>query len=339
MDAIGDLPNADEFDELLNSDSINTRLGEPSDYAKKLRDQAADGENLARARIFNTKLMTSSLRTKHTRRSIERFEATEWGKVEPKSRFLKLDPEGLCNTLRAGTGSDLGAFTSPRPIHPFFPRCITNREAARLHSYPDWFRFHVTKWHGFRQIGNSVPPLLGRAVARMIMDALGKKPEKLKDPIELGDTKLLSLNMTQAAAIFNVSPDITGKRIRINEKGNEMSKKSRYEELLGEIFKNHYRKNIEEFEFRRNEIEKVAKKQGIILPKNLGDVIYSFRYRKELPDDIKKTAEEGFEWVIEGAGRSKYRFRLTKINRLIPKSDLNDQNTGFNTRDYFKICA
>nr|WP_319923570.1 DNA cytosine methyltransferase [Klebsiella pneumoniae] len=65
---------------------------------------------------------------------------------------------GLCNTLRAGTASDRGAFTSPRPIHPIYPRVITVREAARLHSYPDWFRFHVTKWHGFRQVGNSVPP-------------------------------------------------------------------------------------------------------------------------------------------------------------------------------------
>ncbi len=88
-----------------------------------------------------------------------RFLATKHGDTEPISRFHKLDPKGVCNTIRAGTASDRGAFTSPRPIHPFSPRCITVREAARLHSYPDWFRFHVTKWHGFRQIGNSVPPL------------------------------------------------------------------------------------------------------------------------------------------------------------------------------------
>ncbi|WP_458020251.1 DNA cytosine methyltransferase, partial [Klebsiella pneumoniae] len=75
--------------------------------------------------------------------------------VEPISRFKKLSMNGLCNTLRAGTASDRGAFTSPRPIHPIYPRVITVREAARLHSYPDWFRFHVTKWHGFRQVGNS----------------------------------------------------------------------------------------------------------------------------------------------------------------------------------------
>ncbi|MFM6055520.1 MAG: DNA cytosine methyltransferase, partial [Sphaerospermopsis kisseleviana] len=114
-------------------------------------------------------ILTSSLRTKHSPASEERFASTPHGKNEPISRFYKLDPDGLCNTLRAGTASNKGAFTSPRPIHPFTPRCITVREAARLHSFPDWFRFHPTKWHGFRQIGNSVPPLLAQAVAAEII--------------------------------------------------------------------------------------------------------------------------------------------------------------------------
>lgn len=94
------------------------------------------------------------------------------------SRFHKLDPQGLCNTLRAGTPSNRGAFTSPRPIHPYTPRCITVREAARLHSYPDWFRFQRTKWHGFRQVGNSVPPLLAKAVASEIIKLLGIIPSQ-----------------------------------------------------------------------------------------------------------------------------------------------------------------
>src|SRR5207244_3649928 len=117
--------------------------------------------------------LSSRLPTSHTPLSQKRFQATAAGETEPVSRFLKLDPMGVCNTLRAGTGSDRGAFTSPRPIHPHSPRCITVREAARLHSYPDWFRFHATKWHGFRQVGNSVPPLLARAVAAELVRAMG----------------------------------------------------------------------------------------------------------------------------------------------------------------------
>ncbi|WP_406566585.1 DNA cytosine methyltransferase, partial [Enterobacter cloacae] len=67
---------------------------------------------------------------------------------------------------------------------------MTVREAARLHSYPDWFRFHVTKWHGFRQVGNSVPPMLARSVGLQIMKVLGVTPKKPTKKIKLGDESL-----------------------------------------------------------------------------------------------------------------------------------------------------
>jgi len=164
------------------------------------------------------------MRTIHTPLSQERFSATGHGKVEPISRFLKLNPDGLCNTLRAGTGSDRGAFTSPRPIHPHAPRCITVREAARLHSYPDWFRFHVTKWHGFRQIGNSVPPLLGRAIASQLIRAIGVTPKAPTSPLPLGEENLLSMTVTEAARYYSVSSSVVGKRLRIadSEPSNQL---------------------------------------------------------------------------------------------------------------------
>src|SRR5439155_12575738 len=101
------------------------------------------------------RLLTSSMRTIHTRLSVERFQATAPGTTEPVSRFYRPHPSGVCNTLRAGTGSERGAYTSPRPIHPKLPRVISVREAARIHGFPDWFRLHRSKWHGFRQIGNA----------------------------------------------------------------------------------------------------------------------------------------------------------------------------------------
>ena len=134
---------------------------------------------------------------------------------EPVSRFFKLDPNGICNTIRAGTASDRGAFTSPRPIHPYSARCITVREAARLHSYPDWFRFHVTKWHGFRQIGNSVPPLLARAVAARVRESIRDDVQSNGHrQIPLGDPALLSLNMSEAAAHYSVPSNTVPQRIR-----------------------------------------------------------------------------------------------------------------------------
>lgn len=124
-------------------------------------------------RVTESPLLSGCAPTTHTETVRARFAATPAGAVEPVSRFLRLHPFGVCNTLRAGSGSDHGSHTAPRPIHPEHPRVITVREAARLHGYPDWFAFHATKWHGFRQVGNSVPPPLARAVAAELLRADG----------------------------------------------------------------------------------------------------------------------------------------------------------------------
>jgi DNA (cytosine-5)-methyltransferase 1 len=208
-DAIGDLPEVEEYDELSERDWVEAKFGRPSEYAR----------NLSMVNGKRSLMLTSSLRTVHTPKSQKRFEKTPHGCVEEISRFLKLDPGGYCNTLRAGTASDRGAFTSPRPIHPYTPRCITVREAARLHSYPDWFRFHVTKWHGFRQIGNSVPPLLARAVALQVVAALPKtlRPTPTGAIPNLGDPALLSMSMSEAAGHFEVASDVVPRRKRTVE--------------------------------------------------------------------------------------------------------------------------
>lgn len=213
-DAIGDLPDADDFKELLARDWVRTKFSSRSSYARKLRYIDNVSDDFSYRREFDKSIMTSSLRTVHTPLSRKRFSETSFGKTEPISRFLKLDPEGICNTLRAGTASDRGAFTSPRPVHPYSPRCITNREAARLHSYPDWFRFHVTKWHGFRQIGNSVPPLLAQAIAAEIVKAAGVRPTIPETIIKTGSPSLLELAMSEAASHYGVPDTVIPKRTR-----------------------------------------------------------------------------------------------------------------------------
>lgn len=213
-DAIGDLPDAEQFPELWERDWARVKFGRASGYAAVLRGKKEDPTDFGYRRRFDPDLLTSSLLTEHTDLSRTRFAATEPNDVEPISRFKRLSLDGLCNTLRAGTASDRGAFTSPRPIHPILPRVITVREAARLHSYPDWFRFHATKWHGFRQIGNSVPPMLARAVASQLISALGVKPQRPPELIYLGDESLIGISMTDAAAMFGVSPSVIAKRNR-----------------------------------------------------------------------------------------------------------------------------
>lgn len=212
--AIGDIPDAETLPALWERDWTKTKFGKASTYAAMLRGKKDDPTDFGYRRRYDDTVLTSSMLTEHTNLSRERFAETEQGSVEPISRFKKLDPNGVCNTLRAGTASDRGAFTSPRPIHPTIPRVITVREAARLHSYPDWFRFHATKWHGFRQIGNSVPPLLARAVGGQIMKAMKKMPEKPVEVLALGDDSLIAISMADAAAMFGVSRHVIAQRNR-----------------------------------------------------------------------------------------------------------------------------
>ena len=221
-DAIGDLPEVENYSELMERDWVIADYGKPSDYSNYLRGLSSLENDYSYERLFDSYFLTSSNRTKHSPQSVKRFDQTEPGKTEPISHFHKLDANGICKTLRAGTPRNRGAFTSPRPIHPVTPRCITVREAARLHSYPDWFRFHLTKWHGFRQIGNSVPPLLARAIGAEIIYALGIIPVKPQQTRKLGDDSLLQLNMSQAAARFGVDENIIERRKRKKgEKGRK----------------------------------------------------------------------------------------------------------------------
>ncbi len=204
-DALGDLPDADGFDALFDSDSVETAaFGAPAAYAAVLRCLANDAWHCGYVREWSPALLTGSLRTRHTEISRRRFRETEAGAVEPISRFFKLAEAGVSNTLRAGTDGARGAFTSPRPIHYRYDRCVTVREMARLHGFPDWFRFHVTKWHGARQIGNAVPPPLARAIAGKVVEALGANPARPEASIPLGDPALLALDASAAARHFSV---------------------------------------------------------------------------------------------------------------------------------------
>jgi len=204
-DALGDLPDADQFDSLLESDEVKASgFKKPSSYAAELRCMTNNAWHFGYVREWDPATLTSSARTGHTDISRRRFAETTPGTVEPISRFYKLLGSGVSNTLRAGTDGARGAFTSPRPIHYRLDRCVTVREMARLHGFPDWFRFNVTKWHGARQIGNAVPPPLARAIAGQVIKALGVEPSRPEQILALGDDTLLSFDLSGAARHFEV---------------------------------------------------------------------------------------------------------------------------------------
>jgi len=213
-DALGDLPDPERFPDLSEQDSvIADGWGPPSDYARELRCLTDSAWHLGYRRRWDPQYLTASATTEHTAISRRRFLATEPGQVEPISRFFRLDRQGIANTLRAGTDSARGAFTSPRPIHYDGNRCVTVREMARLHGFPDWFRFHRTKWHGARQVGNAVPPPLARALAGAFIEALGLSPVPPGEVLALGAPSLLALDMTSASAYWGIQVPI-GRRDR-----------------------------------------------------------------------------------------------------------------------------
>jgi DNA (cytosine-5)-methyltransferase 1 len=215
-EAISDIPEVNHYPELEFRDWVVANYGQPSEYAHRLRHPALVKENYAYAREYNPTLLTCSRRTKHTSQTIARFATTIPGKSDRISHFHRLALDGQCITLRAGTASNRGAFTSPRPIHPITPRCITVREAARLHSFPDWFMFHATKWHGFRQIGNSVPPLLAQAIAQEIIQAMELTPTRpQQQQLTLIQSELLQFKMTQAEQYHHLETRAIARRTAI----------------------------------------------------------------------------------------------------------------------------
>jgi len=172
-DAIGDLPDVDRYDYLVKSDETPYTRPPISMYAKIMRGELGRNEfAYITPESWRRDICTGCRRTIHGPILTKRIRATPPGETLPVSRLHRLRWDDVANTLRAGTPSDRGSYSSPRPIHPEKPRVITVREGARLQSFPDWHRFHVTKWHGFRQVGNAVPPLLARAIALSVMRIL-----------------------------------------------------------------------------------------------------------------------------------------------------------------------
>lgn len=89
-----------------------------------------------------------------------------------------------------------------------------------------------------------------------------------------------------------------------------MDNRNRYAQIIEKIFFKYYKFGDVEIVFSRSDIVEAAHDLQIDLPKNLGDVIYSFRYRVPLPLSISNQASEGFEWIIRPRGKALYKFAL-----------------------------
>ena len=97
---------------------------------------------------------------------------------------------------------------------------------------------------------------------------------------------------------------------------------NRYSRIIEAMFHAKYVRGQREVAFERDDITTFASRLNINLPKNLGDVIYSLRYRTKLPASILEAAPEGETWIIRPAGRSRYRLVLVADVPFIPNPNL-----------------
>lgn len=146
-------------------DEVQTYRNEPqSAYQKLLRG--------------GTKLLYNHVATRHSRLALERLSL-----IPPNAGREVLPKEHLTKSIYSGTWTRMRKdeiavtittrFDTPSSgkfTHPFLDRAITVREAARIQSFPDRFRFVGNKGSQMKQVGNAVPPLLAASIAEVIMN-------------------------------------------------------------------------------------------------------------------------------------------------------------------------
>lgn len=210
-EALDDISFLGRFQRLYGRDDLEltepwyrTMTGRQSEYVRQLNRTIDSPDDFSDPRSWDRYRLSSVGLTCHSDEVIERFEGLGPGERDAVGRLPRLDHSAQSPTLRAGTGRDHGSFTSARPVHHRSPRVITVREAARLQGFPDWFGFHATKWHGFRQVGNSVPPPLARAVASSVRESAGETPFRMTRKLDLGEDELLEMSLSEAADYFEL---------------------------------------------------------------------------------------------------------------------------------------
>lgn len=160
-DAISDLSYLESGE---GSEIQNYCLAPQSSYQRLMREGSS--------------VLCNHVATKHSDVTLERLSL-----ISPECGKEMLPAEHLTKSVYSGTWCRMKKNAIARTIttrydtpssgeftHPCLNRAITTREAARIQSFPDWFHFYGNKSSQMKQVGNAVPPLLGRAIANCIIE-------------------------------------------------------------------------------------------------------------------------------------------------------------------------
>jgi DNA (cytosine-5)-methyltransferase 1 len=156
MEAIHDLPP------VRSGEKATTYLRdvEPTEYELAARDGAPEVLALHQATNHSHKMMEIIRHAGSSRAALPEGLTTSGF----SSSYSRLDPDRPSVTLTVN-------FVHPasnKCIHPYQDRALTPREGARLQGFPDRFRFAGSRTQIVKQIGNAVPPIVGRAIAEAI---------------------------------------------------------------------------------------------------------------------------------------------------------------------------
>ncbi len=201
-DAIEDLPSLDD----TTGGRELPYTGQPSSaLAKTLRDDAADViyDHMTRPVRDDDReafeLMTSSTLYSDLPEHLRRYRSDTFN-----DKYKRLDWDDLSRTITAHIAKDGYWY-----IHPAEHRTLTVREAARIQTFPDSFRFAGTRSDAFRQIGNAVPPALGRTVAEAIVPLAEQRKEQPRLPLLRRRLSLWADEQRKTAWWLFPGPDMT----------------------------------------------------------------------------------------------------------------------------------
>lgn len=113
---------------------------------------------------------------------------------------------------------------------------------------------------------------------------------------------------------------------------------SKYDKIIEKVFFDNY-SETSIVPFDREELASASETLNIPRIKNLGDIVYSYRFRKNLPDAINETAQTGCEWIIVGTGIGSYEFRLSQIAKIEPASNRQKIKIPDSTPEIVKMYA
>ncbi|MGH9919375.1 MAG: endonuclease [Nitrososphaerales archaeon] len=112
-----------------------------------------------------------------------------------------------------------------------------------------------------------------------------------------------------------------------------------YDRIIVEIFREKFSPGVTRVDFIREDIVRVCDKLGIPRPANLGDVLYSYRYRADLPAEIISAAPAGGTWVLWPAGKAKYRLEVAKRTAFPPSMQLSETKIPDSTPGLIELYA